>query len=66
MTKDGMFETAGELAHALLANPDFEVEVTVPDYKESEWPCYRHFKITQIADIGYSSKLILLDGEEIK
>ena len=66
MTKDGIFETAGDIAKALSANPDFEVEITLPDFKEGEWPCYRHFKVTQIADIGYSSKLILLDAEEIK
>lgn len=53
---------AKELANKLLENPDFDVKATFVDYFSSDkWPRYHNLKITGIADIGYSDKVIILD-----
>lgn len=53
---------AKELAEKLLEYPDFEVKGVFVNYFSSEkWPEYHSLKITGIADIGHSDKVIVLD-----
>ena len=60
---------ARTLAAKLMENPDFDVRFSHSDplYKgNTEWGWHiRRFNITDICDIGYSDKIIILDGEEI-
>ena len=54
--------TAKELAEKLLEHPDFEVKgVFVNYFSSGKWPEYHSLKITGIADIGHSDKVIVLD-----
>jgi hypothetical protein len=58
---------ARELAEELLKNPEFDVAFTFDDLKHvpaDGWPDYRHFENVTIGDIGYSDKVICLDGVE--
>lgn len=59
--------TAKELADELLKYPDFDVEFThftfIRDGIHTPFPDVYNFKITGIADIGHSDKVIILDGE---
>lgn len=43
---------------------DFEFEFTFVDGFEGGFPNRRTFKLEEIADIGYSEKVVSLDGEE--
>jgi len=56
---------AKDLAELLLKYPDFEVEGIFYDDSqctiESSWGTYHTFNINGIADIGHSSKVIVLD-----
>lgn len=55
---------AKELAEELLKNPDFDVECSVWVYDEnSRFPNISTLRIDGIADIGYSDKVIVLNGE---
>ena len=58
---------AKELAEELLKHPDFDVELTYMTFKRdgmhTQFPDVYNYKITGIADIGYSDKIIILDGE---
>lgn len=53
---------AKELAGLLLQNPDFDVKVCVVSKTtiDSPWPHYDFFDVDDIADVGYSSKEIVL------
>lgn len=59
---------AKDIAEQLLKYPDFDVEfdmrtdVHTYDYP---WPEYTTFKVTGIADIGHSSKVIALEVEVV-
>lgn len=59
--------TAKELADELLKHPDFDVEFVystfIRDGIHTPFPDISCFKITGIADIGHSDKVIILDGE---
>lgn len=59
---------AKELAELLLKNPDFEVQCVCVDESvkmiDARWALYRTLKITDVADVGYSSKVIVLATEE--
>lgn len=61
---------AKDLAERLLKYPDFDVKFSfneTEDFKISNWGTdIREFNNIQVGDIGYSSKIILLDGDEIK
>ena len=56
-----------ELIDLLSEHPDFEVMCVFVDTSncsyEHPWPEYHHFEVSGIADIGYSSKVILLETE---
>ncbi len=53
---------AKELAEKLLEHPDFEVKgVFVNYFSSGKWPEHHSLKITGIADIGHSDKVIVLD-----
>ena len=58
---------AKELAEELLKHPDFDVELTYMTFKRdgihTPFPDIYNYKIKGIADIGYSDKVIILDGE---
>ena len=56
---------AKELADELLKNPDFDVELIYMTYEHDDttFPDVYKYNIKGIADIGYSDKVILLDGE---
>lgn len=62
---------ASELIKKLEGYEDFELEfsfydtVLEPIYLEKKicWPPYRWLMVTGIADIGYSDKVIILDGD---
>lgn len=56
---------AKDLAALLLEDPDFDVQFSFTDGC-SVFPNIRTFNVTGISDIGYSSKTIILDGEENK
>jgi len=59
--------TAKELADELLKYPDFGVEFVystfIQDGIHTPFPNISSFRITGIADIGHSDKVIFLDGE---
>jgi len=58
---------AKELSKEILKNPEFDIKFSVLESDESKWGIIvRKFKITGILDIGYSDKIIILDGEELK
>lgn len=58
---------AKELADELLKYPDFDVEFIyltfIRDGIHTPFPDVYKYKITGIADIGHSDKIIVLDGE---
>lgn len=58
---------AKELAEELLKHPDFNVELTYMSFKRDgihiAFPDIYNYKIKGVADIGYSDKIIILDGE---
>ena len=54
---------AKDLAEELLKNPDFEVEVSIwVNGQESRRPTLSTCRIEGVADVGYSDKIIVLDG----
>lgn len=59
---------AKELADELLKHPDFDVEFIyltfIRDSIHTPCPDMRSYKITGIADIEHSDKIIVLDGEQ--
>lgn len=58
---------ASELANELLKNPDCEVQFMFFDEETMSNGIvrgYRSFKNVAVADVGYSSKIIILDGNE--
>lgn len=59
--------TAKELAEELLKYPDFDVEFIystfIRDSIHTPFPDIHSYKITGIADIGHSDKVIILDGK---
>jgi hypothetical protein len=57
---------AKELATKLMKHPDFEVKATTTAPLPNELPEWVDFKIDGIADIGHSSKVIVLDIEYIE
>ncbi len=59
---------AKDLAKELMKRPDFDVDFSFTDgFSEGEigWPNQRKFNKIEIADIGYSEKLIRLSGTEV-
>ena len=58
---------AKELAEELLKHPDYDVEFVystfIRDGIHTPFPDIYSYKITEIADIGHSDKVIVLDGE---
>lgn len=54
---------AKELIKLLEQNPDFDVEFVFSD-KSEHFMNLRSFDNLDVADIGYSSKVILLTGDE--
>ena len=58
---------AKDLAEELLKYPDFDVELIystfIRDGIHTPFPDIYTYKITGIADIGHSDKVIVLDGE---
>ena len=58
---------AKELAEELLNYPDFDVELTYMVFKRdgihTAFPSVYNYKITGIADIGHSDKVVVLTGE---
>lgn len=58
---------AKELAELLLEHPEFEVVGAFCDTSnctaEHPYPTFCHFKVTGIADIGHSDKVVVLDYE---
>lgn len=58
---------AKELAEELLKYPDFDVELTYMTFKRdgihTAFPDIYNYKITGIADVGHSDRVIILDGE---
>ena len=54
---------AKELIAILEKNPDFDVQVTICDGGE-KFPNMRTFENIELADVGYSSKVIVLTGDE--
>lgn len=53
---------AKELAEELLNYPDFDVELTYMVFERDGIHTY-NYKITGIADIGHSDKVVVLNGE---
>lgn len=60
---------AKDLANELLKHPDFEVHCVYVDEDvamiDPGWALYRTLKVTDVADIGYSSRVIVLATEEV-
>ena len=58
---------AKELAEELLKYPNFDVELTymtfIRDGIQIQFPDVYNYKITGIADIGHSDKVVVLNGE---
>ena len=58
---------AKDLANELLKHPDFDVEFIystfIRDGIHTPFPDIYSYKITGIADVGYSDKVIILDGK---
>lgn len=56
---------AKELAEKLLKYPDFDVDIAVTEYGQSEYGMtVIAYKVIGIGDIGHSEKLIRLDIEQ--
>jgi N-acetyl-gamma-glutamylphosphate reductase len=55
--------TAQELIELLQEHPDFKVEFIFAENKDATLN-HRTFQNIEIADVGHSSKVILLTGEE--
>lgn len=53
-----------ELIEQLKGCEDFEMEFLVAETVEGNFPNFRVFSVTEINDIGYSDKVIVLAGEE--
>lgn len=56
---------AKDLIALLEANPDFEVEFCFSD-KSEKMMNLRSFNNIEVADIGHSSKVIILTGDEVE
>lgn len=60
---------AKELAEQLLKYPDYDVEFDIctalPTY-DHPWPQYQSYRICGIGDAAHSSKVIVLDVEEVE
>lgn len=58
---------AKELAEELLKHPDYDVEFIystfIQDGIHTPFPDIYSYKITGVADVGHSDKVIVLDGE---
>lgn len=54
---------AKELISILKQNPDFDVVVTICDGGD-KFPNMRTFENIELADVGHSSKVIVLTGDE--
>lgn len=58
---------AKELAEELLNYPDFDVELTYIVFKRdgihTSFPYFYNYKITGIANIEHSDKVVVLNGE---
>lgn len=54
---------AHELMTILQEHPDFDVEISICDGCNT-FPNIRTFKNVTLADIGHSSKVIILTGDE--
>ena len=54
---------AHELIAILQRNPDFDIEVVICDGVD-KFPNIRTFTNIELADVGYSSKVIVLTGDE--
>ncbi len=56
---------AKELAKILLENPEFEVKACFVDASKCDvdhpWPEYKNCDVSGIADVGHSSRVIILD-----
>lgn len=68
MQEKGGIMKAGELIDKLKNLGDFDIQISFWD-KELEkqnpkWLPYRYLKIEGVADIGYSSKVVILSAEE--
>ena len=57
---------ARELAEQLLKNPDFDIAFVTVDSPVGFGYNIRKFRNIGIADIGYSDKIIRLDGTELQ
>ena len=57
--------TAQELIKFLEAHPDFEVQFCFSD-KSEKMMNLRSFKNLEVADVGHSSKVIILTGDEVE
>jgi hypothetical protein len=55
---------AKELIKILEQNPDFEVQFVFSD-KSEKFLNLRSFENLELADVGHSSKVILLTGDEV-
>lgn len=54
-----------DLIEQIKDYPDFEVELTtVTTYESKQRPTYNTYPIIGVADIGHSSKVVVLDGGE--
>lgn len=54
---------AKELIAILQQNPEFDVVVTICDGGD-KFPNMRTFENIELADVGYSDKVIVLTGDE--
>ena len=53
-----------ELAEIALKYPDFDFEFVFVDGDTGKWLNVRSFENLSVADVGYSSKVVCLMGEE--
>lgn len=56
---------AKDLIALLESNPDFEVEFCFSD-KSEKMMNLRSFNNIEVADVGHSSKVIILTGDEVE
>lgn len=60
---------AKDLAEQLLKYPDFDVEFDIcthyPTY-DRPWPEYQSYRISNVDDIAHSSKVIVVEVEEVE
>ena len=61
MTKD---LTVEEFIDMIKEYPDFTLKFPVPNANETVWPSSTSFVPTGICDIGYSSKVLVIDVKE--